>query len=140
MDKLNFDKINNLTYVQRIVQISDYDYILYIDLNRTSQNIKELINKYQSEFTNLIKINIKCTNKYKIIDDNNNYKIKMFKEINLTNKLIKINLEYSEKYLNFYIKDLIIYKQQEQKKDNIHKHNKTNANKNYIVNKIINLS
>lgn len=139
MDNINFAKINNLTYVERIVQLSEFDYILYIDLNRTSDNIKELIIKYQPEFNNLIKINIKCTNKYKILDSNNNFNLTMFKDIKLCNKLIKIELVFSEKYLNFYIKDMIVY----DKKEDIKNYNnikKYNTNKNVIIRKIIKIS
>jgi hypothetical protein len=136
MDNINFSKVDNLTYVDRIVQISTFDYILYIDLNKTSDNIKKLIIKYQPEFSNIIKININNTNKYKIIDSNNNFKISMFKDIQLYNKLIKIELVFAEKYLNFYIKDMIVYDKKEENK-NYNKNNKFNTNKNVIIRKIV---
>jgi len=136
MDNINFSKINNLTYVERVVQISDYDYILYINLNKTSDNIKELILKYQPEFSNLIKININNTKSYKIIN-NNTFKLSLFSNIQLSNKLIKIDLVFSEKYLNFYIKDLIVYDKEEDNKKNIKNHKKFNTNKNIIIRKIV---
>jgi len=138
MDNINFHKINNITYVERVVQISDYDYIFYIDLNQTSDNIKELISKHQPEFTNIIKINTKATNKYKVLD-NNNYNLLMFSEIIFSNKLIKIELVFTEKYLNFYIKDLIVYNKKENTNKRKNNYKSYNTNKNHIIRKIIKL-
>lgn len=138
MDNINFHKINNITYVERVVQISDYDYIFYIDLNQTSDNIKELISKHQPEFTNIIKINTKAGNKYKVLD-NNNYNLLMFSEIIFSNKLIKIELVFTEKYLNFYIKDLIVYNKKENTNKRKNNYKSYNTNKNHIIRKIIKL-
>jgi hypothetical protein len=132
MDNINFNIIDNLTYVERVIKLSDFDFVLYIDLTKTSKNIKDLLNKYQPEFSNFIKINSQGGNKYKIIDDNNNFRYKSFININMCNKLIKIELIFSEKYLNFYIKNLIVYDKKE-----VVSNRKFNVSKKVIVKKLI---
>ena len=134
MDNINFNIIDNLTYVERVIKLSDFDFVLYIDLTKTSKNIKDLLNQYQPEFSNLIKINSQGGNKYKIIDDNNNFKYESFININMCNKLIKIELIFSEKYLNFYIKNLIVYDKKE-----VVSNRKFNVSKKVIVKKLIKL-
>ena len=137
MDNINFNKTDNLITVNSIIGISDYDYILYINLDRTSDNIKELIRKHQPEFANAIKINVKITNKYKILDNNNNFKLEEFHKINFSGKLIKVKLEFSEKYLNFYIQELTIMP--EPNKQIITNNKKYNINKNKIIRNIVKL-
>ena len=136
MDYINFNKTDNLVTVNSIVSISDFDYVLYIDLEHTSDNIKELIKKYQPEFVNVIKINVKITNKYKILDSNGNFKLEEFHKINFSHKLIKIKLEFSEKYLNFYIRELTVMPDKNITNNNTPKYN---VNKNKIIRKIVKL-
>lgn len=133
LDIIDYNNVNNITFVNKIIKNDSFNYILEIDINKTSNNIKYILSTYQSESCNCIKINVKPNYKYKIIDSNNNIKYEQIKNINFNNKLIKINLEFCEKYSNFYIKQLIVFDNKENKQVN---NKKYNINKNVLVKKI----
>jgi len=144
MDKLynniDYTITNNITFVNKIINIDTFNYILEIDTNYTSLNLKTFLLAYKTDSINSIKINIKPDYKYKIIDNNNNYKYEYFKNISLNNKLIKIILEYSNKYNNFYIKELIVFDtENKNNKLNCNINKKYNINKNTLISKIINI-
>ena len=94
---------DNITYCTNLIKNDNYNWILYIDLDKTSDNIKNTLKD------NIIKLNINYKFKYTVIDKFGNKKLEYFSNINLINKYLYLNIIYDETYSNYKISKLVVY-------------------------------
>ena len=94
---------DNITYCTNLIKNDNYNWVLYIDLDKTSDNIKNTLKD------NIIKLNINYKFKYIVIDKFGNKKLEYFSNINLINKYLYLNIVYDETYSNYKISKLVVY-------------------------------
>jgi len=103
--------MENIIFCTNVVKINNYEWIIYIDLDKTSDNIKDIIKQNNQIFkiTNIIKVNINYKFKYNVIDKFGNKKLEYFNNINLINKYAYIDISYNNDYSNYKINKLEVY-------------------------------
>jgi len=127
---------NDIIYVTKLVSLDNYNYIFHIDIDKTSNNVLDILRQYNNDNINIIKINTNQYFKYYVIDKNSNKIVKLFKDIIFENRYILIKLKFNEKYNNFNIVNLTVY--DNFNKDIVIKSKKYNTSSKKIVDKIIN--